>query len=300
MTILEGIKNAVSENVKVIYAASNEMDKAYLAAQEADVAIVCVGNHVYGTDPKWKYSPVPSDGREAVDRKALSLEQEDLVKVVHKANPNTIIVLISSFPFAINWSDKNIPAILHVTNNSQELGNGIADVIFGDFNPAGRTNQTWVKSIADLPPMMDYDIRNGRTYMYFKGKPLYPFGYGLSYTDFRYSEINLSDTLLSKGNNITISLKISNIGDRDGEEVPQLYVSFPQSNVKRPVKQLKGFTRVMINKEESEIIEFTLCAEDLAYWNENNNKYVIEPGIVNILIGSSSEDIRQTKQIQLK
>ncbi|MDU1893000.1 MAG: glycoside hydrolase family 3 C-terminal domain-containing protein [Dysgonomonas sp.] len=300
ITILQGIKNAVGNNVKVIYEPSNETDKAYLAAQKADIAIVCVGNHVYGTDPKWKYSPVPSDGREAVDRKALSLEQEDLVKVVHKANPNTVMVLVSSFPFAINWSQDNIPAILHITNNSQELGNGLADVIFGDFNPAGRTNQTWVKSIADLPPMMDYDIRNGRTYMYAKEKPLYPFGYGLSYTDFSYSNITRSSSTLSKGKEIKISVNISNTGNMDGEEVAQLYVSFPQSRVVRPIKQLKGFKRAMIKKGESKVFDFILSADELAYWDNDKNTYVIEPGTVNIMIGSSSEDIRQIKEIQLK
>lgn len=300
VTILQGIKNAVGNNVEVIYEPSNETDKAYLAAQKADIAIVCVGNHVYGTDPKWKYSPVPSDGREAVDRKALSLEQEDLVKVVHKANPNTVMVLVSSFPFAINWSQENVPAILHITNNSQELGNGLADVIFGDFNPAGRTNQTWVKSIADLPPMMDYDIRNGRTYMYAKEKPLYPFGYGLSYTNFSYSDITLSSSTLSKDKDIKVSVNITNTGNRDGEEVAQLYVAFPQSKVVRPIKQLKGFQRAMIKKGESKTFEFTLNANDLAYWDNDKDTYIIEPGAVNIMIGASSEDIRQTKEIQLK
>ena len=300
VSILQGIKNATGNHVEVIYEPSNETDKAYIAAQKADIAIVCVGNHVYGTDPKWKYSPVPSDGREAIDRKALSLEQEDLVKIVHKANPNTVMVLVSSFPFAINWSQENVPAILHITNNSQELGNGLADVIFGDFNPAGRTNQTWVKSIADLPPMMDYDIRNGRTYMYTKEKPLYPFGYGLSYTSFEYSDITVSSPALSKGKDITVSVNISNTGDRDGEEVAQLYVSFPQSKVVRPIKQLKGFQRAMIKKGESKIVGFTLTADDLAYWDNDKDTYIIEQGKINLMVGASSGDIRQTIEIQLK
>jgi beta-glucosidase len=300
VSILQGIKNAVDNTVEVMYEPSNETDKAFLAAQKADIAIVCVGNHVYGTDPKWKYSPVPSDGREAVDRKALSLEQEDLVKIVHKANPNTLLVLVSSFPFAINWSQENIPAILHVTNNSQELGNGLADVIFGHYNPAGRTNQTWVKSIEHLPPMMDYDIRNGRTYMYAREKPLYPFGYGLSYTNFTYSDLILSSATLSKGKTLQVKLDISNTGDMDGEEVVQLYVSFPQSKVVRPVRQLKGFKRRMVRKNESTTFEFTLQADDLAYWDNETDSCILETGIVNIMVGASSEDIRQTKSIQVQ
>lgn len=151
VTILEGIRNAVGPDVEVLYEPSNTMDKAYIAASKADVAVVCIGNHPYGTNARWFYSPVPSDGREAVDRKALTLEQEDLAKVVLKANPNTVLALVSSFPFTINWSEEHIPSIVHIANNSQELGNGLADVLFGKVNPAGRTTQTWVRDITDLP-----------------------------------------------------------------------------------------------------------------------------------------------------
>ncbi|MBF0575234.1 glycoside hydrolase family 3 C-terminal domain-containing protein [Dysgonomonas sp. GY617] len=299
VSILQGIKNAVGNNIEVYYEASNEIDKASIAAQKADIAIVCVGNHVYGTDPKWKYSPVPSDGREAVDRKSLSLEQEDLVKIINKVNPNTIMLLVSSFPFTINWSQENIPAILHVTNNSQELGNGIADVLFGDFNPAGRTNQTWVKSIADLPPMMDYNIRNGRTYMYAKEKPLYPFGYGLSYTDFSYSKMSTSSSTLKKAENITVSVNVKNTGKLNGEEVVQLYVSFPNSRISRPIKQLKGFERIMIESGKTETMKFNIKASDLAYWDMDTHSYEIEAGKVNLMIGSSSENIQLTQQITI-
>ena len=300
ISILQGIKNAVGDNVEVYYESSNEIDKASIAAQKADIAIVCVGNHVYGTDPRWKYSPVPSDGREAVDRKSLSLEQEDLVKIINKVNPNTIMVLVSSFPFTINWSQENVPAILHITNNSQELGNGLADVIFGNYNPAGRTNQTWVKSIADLPPMMDYNIRNGRTYMYAKEKPLYPFGYGLSYTDFSYSKLNTSSSILKKDEILKISTEIKNIGKSDGEEVIQLYVSFPNSKVSRPLKQLKGFERVMIKAGESKTVTFAINPTNLAYWNTDRHAFEIESGKINLMIGSSSENIKLTKQIIIK
>ena len=300
ISILQGIKNAVGDNVEVYYESSNEIDKASIAAQKADIASVCVGNHVYGTDPRWKYSPVPSDGREAVDRKSLSLEQEDLVKIINKVNPNTIMVLVSSFPFTINWSQENVPAILHITNNSQELGNGLADVIFGNYNPAGRTNQTWVKSIADLPPMMDYNIRNGRTYMYAKEKPLYPFGYGLSYTDFSYSKLNTSSSILKKDEILKISTEIKNIGKSDGEEVIQLYVSFPNSKVSRPLKQLKGFERVMIKAGESKTVTFAINPTNLAYWNTDRHAFEIESGKINLMIGSSSENIKLTKQIIIK
>jgi len=299
VSILQGIRNAVGAGVKVYYEPTNEMDKAVIAAQKADIAFVCIGNHVYGTDAKWKYSPVPSDGREAIDRKALNLEQEDLARLVYKANPNTVLVLVSSFPFAINWSQENLPAILHITNNSQELGNGLADVIFGAYNPAGRTTQTWVKSIADLPPIMDYDIRHGRTYMYAKEKPLYPFGYGLSYTQFAYSGLTLSAASIGKDESVTLSLNVKNTGVSDGEEVVQLYVSFPDSKVMRPVKQLKGFKRIMIPKGESRTVTFELKASDLAYWDNGKDRYIVESGTVNLMAGASSDDIRLTKKLLL-
>lgn len=301
VTILQGIKNAVSQHMEIYYEPADDMDKAVIAAQKADVAIVCIGNHVYGTDPRWKYSPVPSDGREAVDRKALTLEQEDLAKVVYKANPNTIMVLVSSFPFAINWSQENLPAILHLTHNSQELGNGLSDVIFGQVNPAGRTTQTWVKSIADLPRMMDYNIRNGRTYMYAAQKPLYPFGYGLSYTTFDYSDLVLSaHTLHKKDEVLNVTVRIENTGTRDGEEVVQLYVSFPDSKIVRPIKQLKGFKRAMIPQGESKSLTFELKPEDLAYRDDAANKFVVESGRINIMVGASSEDIRLTRKVIIK
>ena len=290
VTILQGIKNAVGKEVEVFYAASDAMDQATGAARKADVAIVCVGNHPYGTDPKWMVSPVPSDGREGIDRKSITLEQEDLVKVVTQANPKTIMVLVSNFPYAINWSQENVPAILHVTNNSQELGNGLADVIFGKVNPAGRTTQTWVKSITDLPPMMDYDIRHGRTYQYFKGKPIYPFGFGLSYTTFSYSGLITSSPALR--DSMMISVDVKNTGNRDGEEVVQLYVSYPDSKVERPIKQLKGFKRVFIPAGKTVTVDIPLKAQDLAYWNVEKHAFIVEKGNVKLMVGSSSEDIR--------
>ena len=298
VTILQGIENVVGKDVTVFYAPSNQMDKAIIAARKADVVIVCVGNHPYGTDARWMVSPVPSDGREGVDRKAITLEQEDLVKVVTQANPKTVMVLVSNFPFAINWSQENVPAILHVTNNSQELGNGLADVIFGDVNPGGRTNQTWVRSITDLPPMMDYDIRHGRTYQYFKGKPLYPFGFGLSYTSVEYSDLKTSKPTLS--DSILVSVNVRNIGKRDGDEVVQFYVSYPGSKVERPMKQLKGFKRVFIPAGESKTVEIPLKAEDLAYWNVEKHAFIVEKGTVKLMAGSSSADIKLTKLVDVK
>ncbi len=295
-TILQGIRNAAGEEVEILYAEDNRMDEAVKAASAADVAIVCVGNHPYGTRTEWKFSPVPSDGREAVDRKSLMLPDEDLVKQVLKANPNTVLVLVSNFPYTINWSQEHVPAIVHITHCSQEQGNGLADVLFGKVNPAGRTVQTWVKDITDLPDIMDYDIRNGRTYMYFKGEPLYPFGYGLSYTTFDYQKIK---SIKKDEKNIYLTVSVKNTGTRDGEEVVQLYVSYPESSVERPARQLRAFRRIPIKAGATEDVVLTLSRQDLAYWDENRQSFVEESGKINLLVGASSEDIRLEGEVKL-
>src|SRR6185437_9232273 len=223
----------VGKSVKVTYAANNDGGAAVKAARESDVAIVCVGNHPNGGfDTQWARVSVPSEGREAVDRQSITLEQEELIKAVFAANPKTIVVLKSSFPYAINWSQENIPAILHMALNSQEEGHALASVLFGDYNPAGRLVQTWPRSLDQLPPMMDYDIRHGRTYMYFRDQPLYPFGYGLSYTTFEYKDLKTSERTL-KSPSIDVSVVVKNTGKRAGDEVVQLYVKHLDSRVSR-------------------------------------------------------------------
>ena len=297
VTILDGVRNAVKGGqTEVLYAANNTIDEAVNAAREADVSLVCVGNHPYGTRPDWFFCPVPSDGREAVDRKSLMLPDEDLLKQVYKANPNTILVLVSSFPYTINWSQENLPAILHITHCSQEQGNGLADVLFGKVNPSGHTTQTWVKDITDLPDMMDYDIRHGRTYMYYKGDVLYPFGYGLSYTTFDYRQIK---SVKQSKDKVTVTVLVKNSGSRDGEEVVQLYASYPESKVERPMKQLRAFSKVPIAAGETKEVVLDIPKEDFAYWDEAQDKFVVEPGKVKLLIGASSADIRLEGEVNL-
>lgn len=297
ITPLQGIRSVCGTKIKINYSPENQMDEAVKAAKSSDIAIVIIGNNPIGAAEGWKVSPVPSDGKEAVDRKALTLEQEDLVKLVYQANPNTIVVLVSSFPFAINWTYDNVPSILHMTHNSQEMGNGLADVLFGKVNPAGRLVQTWPRSITQLPSIMDYNIMNGRTYMYFKDTPLFPFGYGLSYSTFQYSNLKVSSTLLPEDSEIKITVDVKNNGPMDGDEVIQLYVSYPDSKVDRPLRQLKGFVRTNIRAGETKKVTLSLKGEDLAYWNEKSSTFYVEPGKVELLIGASSADIRLKKTI---
>jgi beta-glucosidase len=291
---LDGIKSAVGDPMKVNYAASN--DDAVKVARESDAAIVCVGNHPNGGfDTQWARVSVPSEGREAVDRKSITLEQEELIKAVFQANPKTIVVLKSSFPYAINWTQENVPAILHLALNSQEEGRALASVLFGDYNPAGRLVQTWPKSLEQLPPMMDYDIRHGRTYMYFRETPLYPFGYGLSYTTFAYSNLKVN----RNGESIDVSVALKNTGKREGDEVVQLYVKHLDSKVARPLKELKGFTRVHLAPQEEKIVKISVPLSRLAYWNAEIDRWVVEKDQIETTVGGSSTDARLRKTIKL-
>jgi beta-glucosidase len=297
ITPLDGIKAAVGPNVKVSFARDDTDGAAVAAARASDVAIVVVGNdptcgpnmaHDW-TDNGTKPCADPGDGREGRDRETIALAQEDLVRKVLAANPRTVMVLVSSFPFAINWSQDHVPAILHITHASQDEGTALADVIFGAYNPGGHTVVTWPASIDQLPPMMDYDIRHGRTYMYFKGKPLYPFGYGLSYTSFRYANLRTDKPVLARNGVATVSVDVTNIGKMAGDAVPQLYVHHLGSKVERPVEQLAGFQRVHLRPGETRVVKIPLKAADLAYWNGKALTVEAEP--VELRIGASSADI---------
>lgn len=300
VTIREGIRKALGDNVKIYYAASNKADSAVTAARSADVAIVCVGNHPLGYGLAWGQNHVASDGREEVDRQSISLEQEDMVKLVRKANPKTVMVLVSSFPYSINWSKDNVPAILHVTHSSQELGNGVADILFGVESPAGRLVQTWSSSIDQLLPILDYDITHGRTYMYDKNKPLFAFGHGLSYTTFEYSGLNLSKPVIKNGETITVTVNVKNVGNVNSDEVVQLYVSFPNSKISMPAKALKGFKRVHVPAGQTVAVTMQLKSEDLKYWNAEKKTFTLESGDVTLLVGAASDDIRVQEKLSVR
>ena len=298
VSILDGIRNAAGDDVIIRFAASNKADSAVVAARESDIAIVCVGNHPLSYGLGWGKNYVPSDGREEVDRQAVSLEQEDLVRLVRAANPNTVMIVVSSFPYAIPWSKEHVPAILHVTQSSQELGNGVADILFGAANPAGRLVQTWPESIDQLLPILDYDIRHGRTYMYDKHKPLFAFGHGLSYTDFKYSDLQLGKGVIREGETLTVSLTVANTGAMDGDEVVQIYAAYMDSAVDRPVKALKGFKRVSIPAGKAVTVAIPVKAADLAYWNVNKHAFVLEKGTIQLMAGAASDDIRLAGMIR--
>lgn len=291
VNVLDAIREEAGNDIEVRYVKTNRMDSARTVAAWADVAIVCVGNHPT-CNAGWEQAPVISEGKEAVDRQSLQLDQEDLLLQIAQTNPNTIGVLISSFPYAINRANQTVPALLHLTQCSQELGHAVSDVIFGHYNPAGRLTQTWVKNITDLPHMMDYDITHGRTYMYFKEKPLYPFGYGLSYTRFNYSGTTLDDRVIERGDTLRVCFNLKNSGDMDGDEVVQLYVSARKHTDKDPIKQLKAFQRISLRKGETKKVELTVPYTELQVWDEKQNRFILPDKEMTLEIGASSSDIR--------
>ena len=301
VTPLEGIRSAAGPGVRVRYAPDNNNRNAANLAAESDVAIVFVGNHPTCNAP-FGHCALPSEGKEAVDRKTIELDaaQLALIRSVKAANAKTVVVLISSFPYAIGWVQENVSAILHMAHSSQEEGNALADVLFGDYNPAGRLVSTWVASLNDLPLMMEYDIRKGRTYMYFKGQPLYPFGFGLSYTKFEYSNLRTSADFVNAAGVVTVSVDVRNAGGRAGDEGVQMYVSHPDSGVVRPIKELRGFQRIALQPNETRTVRLELKARELTYWDAAQQSFVVEPGRLNIMLGASSADVRLEKTIEVR
>jgi len=290
VSILQGVREKAGSGVRVLFADGSNTEEAAALAKKADVAIVVVGNHPV-CNAGWDQCPTPSNGKEDVDRKTIVLEQEELVKKIFAANPKTIEVLRSSFPYAIVWSQQNLPAIVHMVHNSQEEGHGLADVLFGDYSPAGRLTQTWPTGDAQLKPILDYNLLDGETYLYSKDKPLYAFGFGLSYTSFEYRGVAASATQLEPDGSVQVHIKVKNTGKRPGDEVVQMYVQHTGSSVTRPQIELKGFKRVRIEPGAEKDVTMQLKARDLAYWDAAAHAWRVDKEKVRILAGGSSDKL---------
>ncbi len=260
--------------------------KAIEVARNAETAIIFAGNNPF------------INGKECIDRPDLTLPpaQEKLIQEVLKVNPNTVVVIVGSYPYAINWVNEHIPAVLYTSHAGPELGRAVADVLFGNYNPAGRLPMTWYQSVNQLPNMMDYDIIKGkRTYQYFDGDVLYPFGHGLSYSKFVYKNLELSKERVTKDDILHVSAEISNSSDLHGDEVIQLYVRCNQSKVIRPIKTLKDFKRVHIKGRETVKIDFSIDINDLAYWDVAEERFLLEDGSYTVMLGCSSNSIQLEK-----
>ncbi len=255
--------------------------RALEAALKADVVIMCMG---LSPGLEGEEMNVPVDGFKGGDRISLDLpkEQVDLMKKIFAVNQNIVLVLMNGSALSINWADENIPAIVEAWYPGQAGGTAIADVLFGDYNPAGRLPVTFYKSAEDLPPFDDYDMQ-GRTYKYFNGDPLYPFGHGLSYTTFEYNELQVCENANS-GDDIQLSIKIKNTGTLAGEEVVQLYISGVDAKLSEPICKLVGFTRIHLEQGEEKHLEFTITARQLSRIDDNGNR-VLNPGKFNIFVG---------------
>lgn len=246
-------------------------------AKDCDYVIACIGNNPMIV------------ARECYDRESIELPyfQNELVKNIYNANPNTILCIISSYPYAIGELDNMLPSIIYTAHGGAEMGNAVAETILGINNPAGRTPLTWYSSTDELSSINDYDIiKTKSTYLYYEGKPLYPFGHGLSYSQFEYFNFNVTDSL----NTVEVSITVQNVSDIGGDEVVQIYLSEQNSKFKRPLKQLCGFKRKRIEAGETADFRFSISKKEFARWDVEKEDYSFDEGIYCIYVGRSSEN----------
>jgi beta-glucosidase len=268
------------------------------AARSADV-VVFVGGlspEVEGEEMRVAYP-----GFQGGDRTSLALpeSQETLLKALHDTGKPVVLVLLAGSAIAVDWAERSLPAILFAWYPGQDGGSAVADVLFGDTNPAGRLPVTFYASVDQLPPFDDYDMK-GRTYRYFEGRPLYPFGYGLSYSRFQYSGLGLSKSSVGPDGTVDVSVSVRNAGSRDGDEVVQLYVRAIDPPVPMPRKELRGFRRIHLRAGEERRVTFPLVpTRDLAYYDETIRGPRVAPGEYEVQLAASSEDVRAAERLRV-
>lgn len=283
---------------RLIWAAPGQHLKkeAMEAAAWADEVIM-----VMGLSPRLEGEEmnVHLDGFSGGDRTSLDLPaiQEDLIRSIASLGKPVILVLMNGSALSVNWENEHIPAIVEAWYPGEAGGTAIADILFGKYNPAGRLPVTFYKSADDLPPFENYDMEN-RTYRYYSGEVLYPFGFGLSYTTFSYSGLRLSESEIGTEGSVSVLVDVTNTGDRDGEEVVQFYIHDDEAAVPVPRLDLRGFERVFIPAGESRTVTVTLDSEDLSRFDEISRAYRVEPGSYSVFAGPSS-DMNQLSMVTL-
>jgi beta-glucosidase len=304
-TILEGIKAKVGADTKVVQVKGcgvlgtdkSGFAEATRAAKSADVAIVVVGENQGQNGVEEEKDP-PTDG-EGHDVASLDLSgvQEDLIRAVVETGTPTVVVLVNGRPLSTRWTAEHVPAIVEAWRPGERGGEAVADVLFGDYNPSGRLAITIPRHVGQLPayynykPSKAYWIRDERRgYVDMPATPLYAFGYGLSYTKFEYSNLRLDPPEIRSGGNARVSVEVKNTGDRAGVETVQLYLHEVVATVSTPVKQLRGFEKVVLKPGETQTVTFTLTPEELQLLNRDMH-WVVEPGDFEIMVGRSSEDL---------
>ncbi|MFC1558537.1 glycoside hydrolase family 3 C-terminal domain-containing protein [candidate division KSB1 bacterium] len=303
VTVLDGIKEKVSPATKVEYVKGcsvivtdyNEISKATRIAKRADVAIVVLGENVWSAPNR-----TGTDG-EGYDVVSLDLTgfQEDLLKAVHETGTPTILVLINGRPLSIRWAAENIPAIVEAWLPGEQGGHAVADVLFGDYNPSGKLPVTFPRHVGQVPMYYNYmpsnlqriKQRRRKPYADMPASPLWEFGFGLSYTKYEYSNLQITPNEIGQYGEVIINVDVQNIGERAGDEIVQLYISDVISTMSVPVIELQGFKKIPLNPGEKKTVKFKLNYENLGLYNRFL-EFVVEPGKFEVLVGSSCEDIR--------
>ncbi len=305
-TILEGIIDRVDEGTIVEYSQGFLLNdnnvshfRGFWEAKRADIVIACIGLNSFYEGEEGDAILNPEGG----DRKYLRLPKNQIkyIKLLRKKIKDKPLIVIITGGSAISIPEirKLSDAVLFVWYPGEEGGNAVADIIFGNANPSGRLPVTFYNSVKDLPPFENYNME-GRTYRFFKGKPLYPFGYGLSYTNFKYLNAEFNKTIFRENENIVIKLKIKNSGNFDGDEVVQIYAKKLKPKKFRPIKQLIGFKRVFLKSGEQKVIKIKASLKPLFYWDIKENNYKIEKGEYRVFIGAFSEDKRIERAIYIR
>ena len=234
--------------------------------------------------------------REGQDRYDIQLpaDQREFLQEIYKVNPNIIVVLVAGSSLAVNWMDEHVPAIVNAWYPGEQGGTAVAEVLFGDYNPAGKLPVTFYRNVSQLPDFEDYNM-TGRTYRYMQDVPLFPFGYGLSYTTFGYGKTVLDKNELTAGQSLKLTVPVTNTGKRNGEEVVQVYLR-KQGDAEGPIKTLRAFKRVSIPAGKTVNVEFDLKDKELEWWDDQSNTVRVCPGNYDIMVGGSSkeEDLQRT------
>jgi len=308
VTVLDGIREAVGDNVRIYYSVGCHLYKdkvedlgepgdriaeAVTCAEMADVVVLCLGLDSTIEGEEMHQSNVYGSG----DKYDLNLPgmQQKLMEAVYATGKPIVLVLLTGSALSVTWADEKIPAILNAWYPGAQGGRAVASVLFGETNPSGKLPVTFYRTVEELPEFTDYSMQN-RTYRYMKNEALYPFGFGLSYTQFDYSDLKLSKDVIKAGEGITVSVKVTNTGNRAGEEVAQVYIKDLEASWTVPNWQLSGMKRVKLERGESAEITFEILPEQLAVVNDDGQS-VIEPGDFEVYVGGSQPDTRSIKLI---
>ncbi len=313
VTFLNGLNNYVGKRAEITYSKGVDLvkdgadglnllsDSIIKDVKKADLAIF-----VGGLDATWEGEEMPGginvDGFYNGDRTRIEMPeiQQKAIKAMIDTGTPVVLVLMAGSSIALSGLEEELDAILMAWYPGQRGGDATTSVLFGDYNPGGKLPVTFYSSTSELPDFKDYNMHSGKgfTYRYYKGEALYPFGHGLSYTNFKYSKLTTDKTNTNEKETFKISFNVKNIGDYDGDEVVQVYIKDLESKLKMPIKQLRRFKRVSLNKGDEKIVEFEFKPiEDFSYYNSNEQKYMVDKGSFEIQVGSSSQDIRLKKII---